>query len=169
LRRVDFPREGAVAADPSRHAAEREQGRCRGCDRAGEYVHVVDEAQSIRTRGRVQPVFEDQVHQEDGVGGAWRVLPDDLNEEAVVVRGEDAVLIRARGGRGWILLGDHIVEIHLRRMADAELIFAEETVEAERRGRGERRIRRGGRDAGEGRDRGRDRHLDLQVGIRSRF
>lgn len=98
LRGVDLPREGALAAHPSRHAAKGEQGRGRGRDRAGEHVHLADQPQVVRASGSVQPVFEDQVHEEDGIGGAGRVLPDELNEETVVVRGQNPVLVGACRG-----------------------------------------------------------------------
>lgn len=169
LWRVGFPRKGAVAADPSRHAAEREQGGgCRG-DGAGEHVHVVDQSQVVGAEGSVQPIFEDEIHQEDGVRCAGGMLPDELNEEAVVVRGQNPVFVGIRGGGIRILLGDHIVEAHFGWMSDAELIFAEETCQAERCGGGDDGIRRGRRGAGHGRQRRIDCNLDLHIGIRSRF
>lgn len=169
MRRVDFPCEGALAADPSRHAAVGEQGRGCRSDRAGEHVHIADETQVVGAGRRVQPVFEDQVYEEDGIRRAGRVLPDELNEETVVVRGEDSVREHARHRRRRVLLGDHVVERHVGRMPDAEIVFAEETGQRERRGGGGNRIRRGGRGGGEGRQRRVDGDLDLHVGVGSRF
>ena len=78
------------------------------------------------------------------------MLPDELNEETVVVRGEDSVREHARHRRRRVLLGDHVVERHVGRMPDAEIVFAEETGQHERRGGGGNRIRRGGGGGGGG-------------------
>lgn len=127
----------------------------------------MDQAQVVGAGGSVQAVFEDEVHQEDGVGCAGGVLPDELNEEIVVVRGQNPVFVGARRGGVGILLGNHIVKGHFGRMANAESIFAKQTCQAERCGDGDNGICRGGRGTGDGRQRGIDRDLDLYVGIGS--
>lgn len=125
---VDLPGEGAVAADPASHRAKWQEGRSGGGDRAGEHVYTVDQARVETPGAGVESGFEDEVNQEDRVGGTGGLLPDDLDEESIigaeVVRGQNPVFVGAGGGRAGILLGNHIVKGHAGWVADAKMVLA---------------------------------------------
>ena len=126
---VDFPGEGAVAANPSSHRAKWQERGGGGGDGTGEHVYAVDQARVETSDTRVESGFEDEVDQEDRVGGAGGLLPDDLDEESIigaeVVRGQNPVFVGAGGGRAGILLGNHIVKGHAGWVTDAKMVLAE--------------------------------------------